>query len=462
MCGVNVQTGNGRTGSGAFSMLEGWLPITVQLVALLLLVTAIGWRTRRFRLRWLPVCVAVALLGAGGTYVAFGQSGLASDPAPLRLWVWLGLTLGALALVVVGWRDARWWRRALAVLAVPLCALSTGVVLNQWLGYFVSVQRAWEHITAAPLPNQVDAATLPTLRGTVPDAGRIVQVTIPATASGFRHRDEYVYLPPAWFAGPTPPALPAVMMIGGEFTTSADWVRNANADKVVNAYAAAHGGTAPILVFVDPAGTFNTDTECVDGPRGNAESHLTKDVVPYVVQQFGASADPRQWAVAGWSMGGTCALDLAAMHPELFGTFYDISGDSSPYAGDKQQTIDRLYGGDAAVWAHYDPATVLTGHTPYLDSAGLIEAPDGSGQFAGDPPSAAELHSMAWQIGKDRHLCALATAVHMSCQVQTTPGQHDWTTGATTFANGFGWIADRLLTPGPPAVPPSPAPAPTG
>jgi S-formylglutathione hydrolase FrmB len=67
---------------------------------------------------------------------------------------------------------------------------------------------------------------------------------------------------------------------------------------------------------------------------------------------------------------------------------------------------------------------------------------------------------MAWQIGNDRRLCALATAVHMSCEVQTTPGQHDWTTGATTFANGFAWIADRLLNPGPPpAVPPAAAPA---
>jgi S-formylglutathione hydrolase FrmB len=449
MSGMNVQIGNGRTGDGPFSLLDGWLPPAVQVVVLVLLVAAIGWRTRRFRLRWFPVCVAVGAFGAVAAYLAFGQSGLASDPAPLRLWVWLGLTVGAVALAVVGWRGASWWRRVLAVVVVPLCALSTGVVLNQWLGYFVNVDHAWKQLTAAPLPNQVDEADLPTLRGTVPDAGRVVRVAIPATASGFRHRDEYVYLPPIWFAGPTPPSLPSLMMLPGEFSTPADWIRGPGAAAVVDAYAATHGGVAPIVVFVDAAGTFNTDTECVDGPRGNAASYLTKDVPPYVVDHFGAAADPRQWGVVGWSMGGTCALTLAVTHPELFGTFYDISGDPGPTTGTKAQTIDRLYGGDAAAWERFDPATVLTGHAPYADTAGWIDTPDGSGDFSGDPPSEAALNSMADLIDQAHYLCALATKAKIYCRVQVRPGQHDWPTGAEAFTAALPWIADRLLAPGP-------------
>ena len=124
------------------------------------------------------------------------------------------------------------------------------------------------------------------------------------------------------------------------------------------------------MVFVDSGGTFNNDTECVDGPRGNAADHLTEDVRPYVISRFGASAAPASWAVVGWSMGGTCAADLAVTHPELFGTFEDIAGDLGPTVGDKAQTIAQLYGGDAALWARFDPLTVLAGHAPYPDTAG--------------------------------------------------------------------------------------------
>ncbi|MBL3747930.1 hypothetical protein IQ261_27120, partial [Mycobacteroides abscessus subsp. massiliense] len=182
---------------------------------------------------------------------------------------------------------------------------------------------------------------------------------IPADASGFKHRGEYVYLPPAWFAGETPPRLPVVMMIAGEFNTPADWVRTGNATKMIDDYAASHAGQAPIFVFVDVAGSFNNDTECVNGPRGNAADHLTEDVRPYVVSEFDSSPDPANWAVVGWSMGGTCAVDLMVMHPDLFSTFVDIAGDHGPTAGTKQQTIDRLYGGDAAQWDAFDPRTVM-------------------------------------------------------------------------------------------------------
>ena len=41
-------------------------------------------------------------------------------------------------------------------------------------------------------------------------------------------------------------------------------------------------------------------------------------------------------------MGGTCAMMLTVMHPELFSAFVDIAGElSTRNAGDKQQTIDR-------------------------------------------------------------------------------------------------------------------------
>ncbi len=69
-------------------------------------------------------------------------------------------------------------------------------------------------------------------------------------------------------------------------------------------------------------------------------------------------------------MGGTCAVDLTVMHPELFSTFVDIAGDMGPNAGTKEQTIARIYGGDAAKWAIYDPTTVINKHGPYKGVSG--------------------------------------------------------------------------------------------
>ena len=76
-------------------------------------------------------------------------------------------------------------------------------------------------------------------------------------------------------------------------------------------FAAAHHGFSPVLVFVDPTGSFDNDTECVNGARGNAADHLTKDIKPFMVSNFGVSPDRANWGVAGWSMGGTCAVGLA-------------------------------------------------------------------------------------------------------------------------------------------------------
>ena len=113
------------------------------------------------------------------------------------------------------------------------------------------------------------------------------------------------------------------------------------------------------------APTNNNDTECVNGPGGNAADHLTKDVRPYVISQFGASADAANWGVVGWSMGGTCAVDLTVMHAELFSAFVDIAGDAGRTAGTNERTIARPCAGGAARYDLYDPRAVMARHGPY-------------------------------------------------------------------------------------------------
>jgi S-formylglutathione hydrolase FrmB len=446
------------------SLLHGWLPATVQAVAAAVLLFAIGWRARRWRLTWLPLALLIGVAVASWAHWYVDTEGMADDPAPRALWIWIGLTGLAAGVLVLGWRSARWWRRGASLVAVLLCLLSSLVSLNLWVGYFPTVQTAWNQLTAGPLPDETDAATVTAMQrnGTVPAKGTVVPVTIPNGASHFKHRTELVYLPPAWYATNPPPKLPAVMMIAGEFNTPADWLRTGNAAKTMDDFAAAHGGNAPVLVFADTGGSFNNDTECVNGSRGNVADHLTKDVVPYVISHFGVSPGSAGWGVVGWSMGGTCAVDLTVMHPELFSTFVDIAGDLGPTAGTKDQTIKRLFRGDAAAWAAFDPVTVINAHGPYAGVSGwfaISSSPPtqyrnvnagenavglGGRDGAGNPGDQTEAANA---------LCALGKTHGISCAVVATPGKHDWPFAEYTLTSSLPWLAGQLGTPGVPRVP---------
>ncbi|MCV7344730.1 alpha/beta hydrolase-fold protein [Mycolicibacterium rhodesiae] len=446
------------------SLLGGWLPLTIEIVAAIALIVAIGWRrSRRWWLLWLPVCVVVGLLGALAARMYVNSEGLASDPAPFYLWVWVGVFAAGIAVAILGWRGNSWWRRGVAVLAIPLTLVAALLALNKWVGYYPSVQTAWGALTAGPLPNQIDAADLPGLRNTVQTAGKLVEVDIPSDASGFKHRSEYIYLPPAWFAGATPPRLPVIMMVAGEFNTPADWIRTGNAMPIIDGYAKDHGGQAPIFAFVDSGGSFNNDTECVNGPRGNAADHLTKDVRPYVAEHFGASDQAANWAVVGWSMGGTCAIDLTVMHPDLFSTFEDIAGDHGPTSGTKEQTISRLYGGDAAKWDEFDPRTVMMRHGPYQGVAGWFEdtvtptntaSPYGGGSGhrpQSDAPTGFGGHDEfkdSDEAGAADDLCATAKTVGISCSVHRIISFHTWQFAERAFSDALPWLAAQIKTPG--------------
>jgi S-formylglutathione hydrolase FrmB len=428
--------------------MHGWVPTTVQIVTAFVLIAAIGLRTRRWWLIWLPVAAGVGAALALGTYWYIQGEGLSdrSNPAPGSLWAWVAITGAAVVVLLAGWRGSRWWRRGVATLAVPMSLLCAALALNLWVGYFPWVQTAWNQMTAGPLPDQTDDVTVTAMQreGTVPIRGTVVPVDTGNTASGFKHRGEYVYLPPAWFLGNPAPKLPTVMMIGGEFNTPADWMRAGNVVKTVDEFARAHHGYAPVLVFVDPGGAFNNDTECVNGPRGNSADHLTKDVIPYLNAHYGVSPMAANWGVVGWSMGGTCAVDVSVMHPELFSAFVDIAGDIGPNSGTKAQTVTRLFGGNKAAWDAFDPTTVINRHGQYRGLAGWFDV--NNAQSATKPPRVSD------QAKAANALCALGSAHGIGCTVVSQPGTHDWPFASKAFAASLPWLAGVIGTPQVPTI----------
>ena len=132
--------------------------------------------------------------------------------------------------------------------------------------------------------------------------------------------------------------------------------------------------------------------------------------------------------MVGWSMGGTCAVDLAVEHPEVFASFVDISGDLGPNLGSKQNTISRLFGGGEAAWAAHDPLTVLAGHGAYRNVTGLFV-------------------SGTAEPTRIRHAGQLSTAARqagIATEVKVLPGEHTWKFAAQAFRTALPWVAARL------------------
>jgi S-formylglutathione hydrolase FrmB len=159
-------------------------------------------------------------------------------------------------------------------------------------------------------------------------------------------------------------------------------------------------------------------------------------------------------------MGGTCALDLAVMHPDMFTTFEDIGGDRGPNSGAKQQTINRVQGGDAASWGAYDPQTVMAKHRPYSGVAGYFddsqEPPEDKSKNVPDRRQDREAplgfgghddDNQFREKGALPDLCAAAVAVKIGCSLRVYPGYHMWQLAARAFSDALSRIAQRVHTP---------------
>jgi S-formylglutathione hydrolase FrmB len=166
-----------------------------------------------------------------------------------------------------------------------------------------------------------------------------------------------------------------------------------------------------------------------------------------MISNFGVSTDRANWGIVGWSMGGTCAIDLTVMHPETFSAFVDIGGDLGPNVGTKAQTIAGLFGGNADAWAGFDPTTVITGHNRYTGVSGWFA-------FSTTAPESQDVAA--------KSLCALGSERGIECAVAAQRGKHDWPFAAQAFAAALPWLAGRLGTSGVPQVLlPGPAPVPS-
>lgn len=323
------------------------------------------------------VCVG-ALAGAVTLVICeflLNVFGLPLD-ADTRAWVIAAFAGTGLAVVNL-WRS-HWWRKAGAILAVLLfittaaLGINAAYGLNPTLGALLGMTQTGHLALPRLNPNLPQDNGNPLWQtwnppAGMPATGQSGPVSIPAPVSGFQARDAYLYLPPAALVD-NPPALPIIVMMMGQ---PGGPEQNKSAVQELNTLARQNHGLAPLFLTIDQLGNPYRNPVCVDSAKGNVYTYVTTDVVNFIRKNLNVSPNRIQWAVAGYSNGGECALSFGAKRPELFGSLLDISGELEPIDGSADNTVKTIFGGNQAAFNAEKPANILKAHK-YSDELAIF------------------------------------------------------------------------------------------
>ena len=424
-------------------LTQGWLPASLfSLTALALIVlTLTGLTHGRWRILLRQVAIA---LGIGG--LGLLATWLVSD-----VFMLFGVSLGwmviisvALGFLAVGFAvciliTARGWRRILAALTVLLCLLSTGLRVDIIYGEFTTLGSLFSvslypdyrgHETARPAMSVAQWRSLAS-RGELPShpsVGRSYSMHIPNSRSRFAARPADIYLPPAALSD-KPPALPVFVLLAGQ-PGSPDRLFTAGAiPAMMDAYAAQHDGLAPVVVSPDQNGASSHNSLCVDSPvYGKAETYLSSDVPAWIRAELPVASQPRQWAIGGFSQGGTCSTQLGARHPHVYGNMLPADGELEPTQGRQEQMIRDYFNGDRKRFLAQVPARAMLERAP---SRQLLFTAAGSNDKESQ-------HNMIV-------IAKAANQAGMKVRAVITQGSgHDWHTVKTAWKPGLEWVGEAM------------------
>ena len=257
---------------------------------------------------------------------------------------------------------------------------------------------------AAPAPTPATPPGLAAAPAAVPPGPGLVEVLHLAAPGQSGLRDVWVYRPDV----PDSSSLPVVYFLHGVPGSAAD-VFNAGLAPVLDREIAA--GAAPFVVAApDGNGTRHDDTEWANAADGSdqIESFVTKVVIPTVEGDH--PRDQAQRAIAGFSMGGYGAMNIALRHRDLFGQVAAIAG---------YFHIDdpaHMFGRDAAVESANRPFD-------HVDRAAGLRILLIDGDHDTEPVVAGETQRFASALaGKG-----------VAAEVDIVPGGHNWRMVASQF-----------------------------
>ncbi|MEV1128466.1 alpha/beta hydrolase-fold protein [Agromyces sp. NPDC049794] len=368
---------------------------------------------------WVLTVIVLLIVGAiiGGAVLWVAVYVLTLFGGPVLGWWWVPLAFAGMMLAVWNLWNSRWWRKLIAVIAVPVFAFTAVLGVNAAYG----MDRTIGALVGASTVDTIDLdepddpaaadpteslyltwtppADLPAV-GTVgvPDPG------IPNTASGFEARPAQVYLPPAARVADAPRLPLVVMMMGQPGEPDASFIGD-----VLDGYAAEHDGLAPIALVVDQLGDPANDPLCLDTDLGNVETYLMQDVMPWARANLDVLQGRQFTTVAGYSNGGGCAAYLGAKYPEVFGNILAVS--PVEYAGSdrSRQVLDSVFGGDQTAYDAVKPASIMAVRASYPDMTAIFTVGDDDAGYA---PGAERLADAARGAGMFTTFARIRAADH--------------------------------------------------
>jgi len=422
-------------------LLAGPLPWVVTIVGLAGVAVMLAFRDREWWTRVVPSAViGAALLTMLATLLVEKVWRPFPDPLPPQVMAAVGVTVAVTWLGVVALGRRGWRGRMITVLAVFAVLLAAAQSVNGLYRQYPTLRMLLGLHSAYEVPFAGVARMAPLIPAPVgsplvaewsppagmPASGVVAAVHIPGVVSGFRPRAGRVYLPPAYLASPRP-ELPVLVLLSGQPGSPNDWIASGGLPAIMDSFAAAHQGLAPVVVLPDYLGSTLANPLCMDSKLGKIATYLSVDVPAWIRSNLQVDNRPSNWSIGGFSNGGTCSLQMAVTSPRVYPTFVDISGESEPTLGDHAATVKAAFGGDEAAFRAVNPLDVLTSRQ-FPGSAGFLVA------GANDPayrPNAQQVY-------------AATRAAGMNVQMRKLPGGHTWAVWAPGLQTALPWLARRL------------------
>ncbi len=332
-----------------------------------------------------------------------------------------GTALAGLAVV-----RGRWWRRVVAVVAVPVFLAASALMINRDVAYYPKLGDAFGDTGVGALVLSGEAGRSRSLvswraPADMPSSGSVGTVDIPGTESKFSARPAWVYLPPAARTA-HPPRLPVMIALSGEPGGPSDVFLAGGLKAKLDALAAAHHGVAPIVVVPDQLGSYSANPMCLNSKLGDVATYITVDVRDWILRHLPVETARRGWTVAGFSEGGTCAVQFGAGYPALFGSFVAVSPELGPFTRSVARTVREGFDGSRAAYDAAQPIAVMrrTGHyrgTAAVYSVGALDT----------------------RYGKNAGILArVSEQVGMHTSYRRFPDlAHNWNTGAAGLEDGL-------------------------
>lgn len=426
-------------------LISGPFPVVLAVLACIAgAVLLLRWH-RKWAFSVVIAAVLAAILAWVINWYMVNVAALSAYDLPLQVIAWIGVGVFAFLLMVLHLVSSRWWRKILAPAAMALVVAAVAMQVNIYYGTYRTVGDVTGASTAniAPLaPNtaakQLDSILATKISGPIidswvkpaglPAAGTVNSAQIPGSVSGFTGRTAYVYLPPAYQA-PNRPLLPVMVLIPGQPGAPADWLNAGQLQQTMDAFAAAHQGLAPVVVVPDVNGSNSSNTMCMDSQIAKTDTYLAVDVPAWIKSTLTVDPNPQHWAVGGFSFGGTCALQMATMHPKIYPSAIDLSGEAEPaLSADRAATIQQAFGGNTAAFDAVVPLTLLA-KNHYPDSWIFFAAGAQDGRFT----------------GYMNQVSAAAKTAGMTMTTHSVPGAgHSWDVPVKAMPLALTWLAPRL------------------